>query len=562
MSCRGRALECLGHVAVAIGPTNFAPYFEMGMQSAAQGLTLDISELSEHSYVYFANSAKVMQDQFSPYVEGIMPKIIEMIGQTELIFGGDDDDDDDEDETEEVGLEASFEDDDDDDGVRINGLEGFINNKSSAIISCSALAEHVSAATLPHLDTIINKLLEPGTGAVYSYHGAIRGEVFEAFPAFLKCVAKANGLPPACKKGEMMQLPQAVAEMVRIGMQVCLEAMEDDEEKKPVAQAIEAVSAMLEQVGGAALTGTDDKGVVIGQRLLEAVLKFLKEKSACQLAKAEIEEDADDEDHDFLVMDSVTDLIGVLAKALGPSFLPHFDVMLQPLLKFTRPSRVHTDRSMALGCLSEVVENTGPDCIKYADMLLQLFPEGMRDSQEGVRRNCAFGLGCFVAATGTALSSHLMQFLQWLQPLCVRANNDKLTSDAGGADTDNALSAVSHIIRAAPQQLPLNLVLPVMFAALPLRVDELEGINIYGCFLELLSSQVPAAVELAPSILTACAVELNSSLTTSTKELKQHIVGGLKSLMASPAHSAMMTQAVAAVPREDLRQTISMALSS
>lgn len=59
LSVRGRALECLGHVAVAIGPENFARYHEAGMQSAVQAIQLSSDDLKEFSYVYFANTSKV-----------------------------------------------------------------------------------------------------------------------------------------------------------------------------------------------------------------------------------------------------------------------------------------------------------------------------------------------------------------------------------------------------------------------------------------------------------------------------------------------------------------------
>jgi hypothetical protein len=557
LEVRGRALECLGHVAVAIGDAHFTQYFEVGMQSAVQALDMDSETLKEHSFVYFANASKVMKMAFAPYVQPIMPALRAMISQTELVFG---DDDDDEEEADDTG-DASFEPDDDDDGnIRINGLEGFVNNKTAAITAVGAIAEHVGASLMPYMDSVVDALLQPGVGAVYSYHGIIRGECFEMMPAFLKCVRAANGVTTDCKKGEMLNLPAPVAEMCRVGLQVCLAAMEEDEEKKPVAQAIDAISNILEQVGGIALTATDDKGTVIGQRLLANVLEYLKEKSPCQTAKAEIEEDADDEDHDYLVMDSITDLIGILAKMLGVSFLTHFDVLLSPLMKFTRPSRVHSDRSMAIGCLGEVVQFTGPDCIKYASTLLELIPVGLADPHESVRRNCAFTLGVFVASTGTALSSHYMQFLQWLHPLCTRPAEQQGT-DTGGADVDNAISAVAHMIRAAPASMPLNMVLPAMIAALPLRVDELEGINIYSCFTELLSANNPTAMEMGSSILTAFAVELNSVLNTSTVELKQHIVGSLKSLVGSAEHSALMNQALGGIANEELKRTLIDALS-
>ena len=38
---RGRALECIGHVAITVGKDNFRPYFQQAMQCACEGLTFD-----------------------------------------------------------------------------------------------------------------------------------------------------------------------------------------------------------------------------------------------------------------------------------------------------------------------------------------------------------------------------------------------------------------------------------------------------------------------------------------------------------------------------------------
>jgi acyl carrier protein len=279
----------------------------------------------------------------------------------------------------------------------------------------------------------------------------------------------------------------------------------------------------------------------IDSRLLRSIKEFLKEKSNCQTNKAEIEEDADDEDHS-LVLDSATDLIVYLAMAFGTSFLPQFDQLLPLLLKFARTGRIHSDRSMAIGCLADVLLHTGPYCVKYATTVLDLVPAGLVDADQGLRRNSAWCLGALIGSTGTALVPQFMQFLQMLQPLCTRASGND-GSDTGGADTDNALSVVAHMIRASPTTIPLRIVLPVMLKALPLLQDDMEGPNIYRCLVELLSSMHAVAVELAPAIMNAFAVELKSELITSTPEVKQYIVGALKGLAASSTHSELMNTA-------------------
>ena len=45
---RGRSLEALGHLALAVGAPKFAPYRDASLRAAAANLELDSTELAEH----------------------------------------------------------------------------------------------------------------------------------------------------------------------------------------------------------------------------------------------------------------------------------------------------------------------------------------------------------------------------------------------------------------------------------------------------------------------------------------------------------------------------------
>jgi hypothetical protein len=71
-------------------------------------------------------------------------------------------------------------------------------------------------------------------------------------------------------------------------------------------------------------------------------------------------------------MDSVSDLIGALAKNIGVEFEPYFAAFHPLLLKFTKPSRAYSDRAMAIGCYAEVIAEIGQHATKYAEPLLPI----------------------------------------------------------------------------------------------------------------------------------------------------------------------------------------------
>jgi len=106
---RGRALECLGHLAVAVGKDAFAPYLPMGMASAEESLQLEEPELHEFTYAFFGTVAKVTGNDFEPNLAALVPHLCAVVSRRNEQVGhagarddggfdlsglGDDDDDD------------------------------------------------------------------------------------------------------------------------------------------------------------------------------------------------------------------------------------------------------------------------------------------------------------------------------------------------------------------------------------------------------------------------------------------------------------------------------------
>jgi importin-4 len=82
-SLRGRALECMGHMAVAVGKQTFRPYFTGTMQCACDGLATDSTDLHEFAYAVFANLSKVMGEEFAPVLPDLVPHLVKVISANE-----------------------------------------------------------------------------------------------------------------------------------------------------------------------------------------------------------------------------------------------------------------------------------------------------------------------------------------------------------------------------------------------------------------------------------------------------------------------------------------------
>jgi hypothetical protein len=550
---RGRALECLGHVAVAIGDKYFVRYFETGMQSATQGIHLNDESLKEHSFVFIANCAKVMGKAFEPYMPSLVPYLLEVINESEVMLVSNKEDGDDDDEPDEEG-------EGDDDDYRVHVEEGFVNSKKAALTALGALAEHTKELFYPYLQQSFETLMTKDIGAICSIHEVIRAEAISISQYMVGVALHVNGITEKPKFGEVLALNQVSTDVARVAMAAYTNSLLTDDDKLPVSYATEACTSVLRLMGVAALQLHGVDGAPVANELMKAVHQILAEKAPCQQKYEGDQHDEDEDDHDNLVMDAVTDLIGELAKVLGPNFVPYFDEFQKLLIKFTKPTRAHTDRSMAIGCYAEVIAEIGAASLKYVDLLMPMIQTGLADSMEGVRRNSAFCVGTLVQSTGTALVPHFMSILQWLHPVCMRKDTRK-TSDTGGADVDNALAAVCRLIHASASSVPLQHVLPVLLAALPLREDTSEGPCIYQCLATLLHTNEPTAVSMVPQLVAAFGETLTKQ-STATTDTKAVSATTLKHLLSSPQYQPVVMAYMGQVSSEEDRQAIQEAISS
>lgn len=535
LNIRGRSLECLGHIAVAVGAENYAPYFDMGLQAAMQGVQIGEDSLKEYAYTYFANCAKVMKNTFDQHLETLVPHLLEVISESELAPF-----------TEEpdilVGLDDDeFEDDEDNEQFNLTTHEGFINTKKAALCAIGSLADHTGASFYPYLETTLNTLLAENNGPLWSFHRIIRAEALVTLQYLVKvaCLNFGPISPPG--KGEVIELHPIVRECVIASLTTCINSMITDVEKLPAAYSIESLESILKLVGMAGMTIMDvDSNKSYGDLILQNILTLLKEKGKCQtvLNREQDDDEDDDDDHDNLVMDAVCDLIATLAKIIGEGYMPYFTPMVKHLMKFTKKNRPHTDRAMSIGCFAEVINEVGQIAgDTYIDTLLPILKEGVADSMESVRRNSAYCFGMLCIRSPNKVTPICLQILQCLYPLCIR-KSDEILSDVGGADIDNALAAVSRMIISC-QGVPLAQVLPVLFNALPIRSDFGEGQTVYQGISHLLLNNEPTIYNLLPQVLTL----LTDTLVQHSKYNEETKVISIQTLkyLASEKHNVMMS---------------------
>lgn len=480
-SLRGRALECMGHMAIAVGKQAFRPYFTATMQCACEGLATESTDLHEFAYAVFANLSKVMGEEFAPVLPELVPHLVKVIGANEGHMEKAEDA-----QTSQFGsLDDSDDEDDENGGYVLHVRTALLEAKKGAITAIGEMGLHSGSAFVPYLEQVMEVLCEAGRN---HWHPLIKCEVAEAIPSMITpSIVAYHGGEVNWQKGdanpENNPLSQHTAGITAAVLTELIELMQE-EEKETVGKACEGIQSVIELVGPHALT---DKA----PQVLKCTHDLLIRKAPCQEIDDAFEQLApgmedEDDDHEVM-MTAVCDLVAALTRVMGVHFNQFLPDFLTAILAYAKSSRPVSDRSMAMGCVSELAQEM--DVSNYWESQFKpAIIQGLSDPDDNVRRNAAFGCGVCCEKLGEKLVKDYPTLLQALSPLfSIQATNQ----EASAACRDNAVAAVSRMIMASTQNVPLAQVLPPLLQDLPLQTDMTENETVYTCLLGLLQMNHP-----------------------------------------------------------------------
>ena len=151
-----------------------------------------------------------------------------------------------------------------------------------------------------------------------------------------------------------------------------------------------------------------------------------------------------------------------------------------------KKNRSLSDRSSAIGTLSEIIGAMKSSVTPYTQTLTDLFYRALSDEEPEVQCNAAFASGLLIEHSEVDLSAQYLQILAALRPIFDAA------PDAPAAKLnarDNAVGAVARMIVKNTAAVPLDQVLPVFLNALPLRNDYLENRPVFRAIFHLFKTQ-------------------------------------------------------------------------
>jgi len=310
------------------------------------------------------------------------------------------------------------------------------------------------------------------------------------------------GLPPRYK------LPAKIEEVLNETIKPnCFQVIRDERDKSVVAASFETLEKIAAFLGPTAFVSDSD-------RLIELCISVLNGKATCQRLD-HLDDDFEEDDDDDLpggrpsatLLESVCDLLGMLAQAMGPSFASYMPPVLKSLLAKAHKGGVSTQVTIC-GAIAEIITGVGPSGIDpfVKDLVFYALPT-LGEDQPLARRNAAFLLGNIVCLAGESLQSDsqgLFRILQALEPLLAEAVEvDQTAAQAKAANlplnldttdvqavVDNACGALARVLLcAAPGTIPLESAFGILLTTLPLRFDFSENYAVCSCVLAFLKSR-------------------------------------------------------------------------
>ncbi|XP_032225458.1 importin-4 [Nematostella vectensis] len=468
-----QAIDTLGVLARTVGPETFLPLADECIHLGLKLLEEDRDpDLRRCTFGLFASVSTILKTGISKFLPDIMKYMIDSLQSTEGIVTHYATDDDPSFLLEDEDLDDHIDDDDDDDDD-ITGYSvenSYLEEKEDTCNALGEVAESAGAEFLPYLDEASKEVLK----LVQFPHTGVRKGAVTAMGQFCCVLHKALEETGAEDK---MPLNRLLTATVAIYVTVITK----DKDRSVVMATLQALNEMLKAIGVVVVSG---EGHLEG--IIAAIRAIFMQQTGCQ-ENADDEDEDDDQQAEFdaMLIEYAGDALPALATAIGGQrFAPYFAGFLPFLLKRTKRSASTSDKSFAIGTISEVVLALEGATVPFIQHLYPVFFGALKDSDDEVRSNATYGLGLLAMNGGDIMLPHYPELLDALFSLMMVGNpNPRLT--------DNVCGAVCRMIMANRSAIPLDKVFPMLVQCLPLKEDFEENSTVYSCVIELFSDQHP-----------------------------------------------------------------------
>lgn len=478
---RALTFENISTMARAVGRDAFSDYATPLVEAAYQSLSSDHSRIRESGFAFISNMAKVYGEQFSGFLDKIIPEILKCLQQEEFTFNFDGEDE------EELDLE-----DDEDLGNKLNVNTGITYEKEVAAIALGELAIGTGKDFYKYVEESFKILAEQVENS-YGMREASMGTLFKIVKALF--VAE-HGEKFKYPKGvcDNIYINQSIFELVKNIRMMAIDNLVEEYEITMVACILDNLGEIIHKFGSIAIIDPSDQENL--SKLCQQLMMILTKQHPCQLEDDEEipSDEQDSSESETVLFDSALEVLINLSITLGKDFGKIF-ASFSPVIQSNVKSKNKTKRVASIGCLAEMSISLKDDDSIMND-LLQLFISRLsNDVSLEVKGNAAYGVGLIIENNHQDFSNYYQNILELLFHLLSKTDkqasgeNDEENKDVLNRAFANACGCVARLTLKNQQAIPLQHIIDPLLNHLPLQAAFEENSPIFKLILKLFEQQ-------------------------------------------------------------------------
>ena len=381
---RAVATDTISAIAEAVGCDTFRPYVIDLMNVITQGLSIHNSRLVECTFCFYGVIARVFKKEFSPYLPHVVPALFKScLQEEENQYAIDDEKDIDIDEDEES------------DG-KVHASSSIAEEKEIAADALGTIFAATESDFLQYAPETVKIL----TGLTTHYHEFVRKSACEALFSCLRTVYKISD-PVEFVPGLPVQIPlhQDVNALIETVLEAVIEMVADEYDQDTLSGVFNSVSESLKVIGPGLIANNK-----LRESLCDIAMSVFKMEHLCQQEIDDSEtpssnEENDHSEQDFLLIAAAADLVCGFCLAVGPEFAQLYQHFHPFILKYFKPNKPATERSMAVGSIAEISLGLKAGVGMFTADFLSVLSSSLLDPAEEVRSNGAYGIGSILILT-------------------------------------------------------------------------------------------------------------------------------------------------------------------
>ncbi|KAK9289466.1 hypothetical protein L1049_007621 [Liquidambar formosana] len=461
-----KSMECISLVGMAVGKEKFRDDAKQVME-VLMSLQRSQMEADDPTTSYmlqaWARLCKCLGQDFLPYMNVVMPPLLQSAQLKPDVTITSADSDADIDESDDESIETITLGD-----KRIGIKTSVLEEKATACNMLCCYADELKEGFFPWIDQVAPTLVPL---LKFYFHEEVRKAAVSAMPELLRSakLAVEKGQSQGRNESYIKQLSDYI-------IPALVEALHKEPETEICANMLDALNECI-QISGPLLDESQVRCIVDEIKQVITASSSRKRERA-ERARAEdfdadewelLEEENEQEEE---VFDQVGDCLGTLIKTFKASFLPFFDELSSYITPMWGKDKTAEERRIAICIFDDVAEQCREAALKYYDTYVPFLLEACNDENSDVRQAAVYGIGVCAEFGGSVFKPLVGEALSRLNAVIRHPN--ALHSDNVMA-YDNAVSALGKICQFYRDSIDAAQVVPGWLSCLPIKGDLIEA---------------------------------------------------------------------------------------